>query len=95
MVSAEVQRMHGGPHPFDLPARSEVYIDLIALPQGHPEFVVVHDSAKHGGVPNGIAVQPLELIVQATASGLRSASCVVQVTRNARGDLAVSVKSGE
>jgi len=93
--AVRLQRMHGGPHPFDLPPHGEVYIDLIALPHGHPEFVVVHDSAKHGGLPNGIPVQSLELIVQATASGLRSASCAVQVTRDAGGDLAVSVKSRE
>src|SRR6478609_7655904 len=39
-----LQRLQGGPHPFTLPAQSEVYIELAALPQGHPEFVIVHDS---------------------------------------------------
>jgi len=87
-----LQRMQGGAHPFDLPPRSEVYIDFVALPQGHPEFVIVHDSSKHGGLPNGIAIQPLELTVQVTASGLTSVSFVFSVTRSPTGELEVALK---
>lgn len=87
-----LQRMQGGPHPFDLPQHSEVYIELVALPQGHPEFVIVHDSSKHGGLPNGIAIQPLELTVQVTASGLPSVSFVLDVSRSATGVLEVATK---
>ena len=87
-----LQRMQGGAHPFDLPPRSEVYIDFVALPQGHPEFVIVHDSSKHGGLPNGIAIQPLELTVQVTASGLPSVSFVFSVSRSPAGELEVAPK---
>jgi len=88
-----LQRMHGGPHPFDLPAHSEVYIELVALPQGHPEFIIVHDSAKHGGLPNGIAGPALELTVRVTAHGLPSVSFVFGVSRNATGELDVLEKT--
>ncbi|HEY3255222.1 MAG TPA: hypothetical protein VGJ91_14785 [Polyangiaceae bacterium] len=87
-----LQRMQGGPHPFDLAPRSEVYVELVALPQGHPEFIIVHDSAKHAGLPNGIAIQPLELTVQVTASGLPSVSFVLAVSRTATGELEVESK---
>jgi hypothetical protein len=82
-----LQRMQGGAHPFDLAAQSEVYLDFVALPQGHPEFVIVHDSSKHGGLPNGIAIQPLELTVQVSASGLPNVSLVFGVSRSATGEL--------
>ena len=87
-----LQRMQGGAHPFDLPPHSEVFIELVALPQGHPEFVIVHDSSKHGGLPNGIAIQPLELTVHVTASGLPSVSFVLDVSRSATGVLEVATK---
>jgi hypothetical protein len=88
-----LQRMQGGPHPFDLPAQSEVYLDFVALPQGHPELIVVHDSAKHGGLPNGIAIQPLELTVRITASGQPTVSIVFEASRGATGELQVSEKA--
>jgi len=88
-----LQRMQGGAHPFDLPPRSEVYLDFVALPQGHPEFIIVHDSGKHGGLPNGIAIQPSELTVQVTASGLPSVSFVFMVSRSATGELQVVEKT--
>ncbi|HEY0469606.1 MAG TPA: hypothetical protein VGC79_35695, partial [Polyangiaceae bacterium] len=82
-----LQRLQGGPHPFDLPAAAEVYVELVALPQGHPEFIIVHDSSKHGGLPNGIAIQPLELTVRVTAHDLPSVSFVFEVSRSATGEL--------
>lgn len=87
-----LQRMHGGPHPFHLPPRGEVYIDLIALPHGHADFLLVPDSSRHGDVPNGIAVQPLELTVQVRALGLPKATFVFDVSRNASGALEVSAR---
>jgi len=87
-----LQRMHGGPHPFDLPPHSEVYVDFVALSQGHPEFIVVYDSAKHGGLPNGVAIQPLLLTVQVTAAGLPSVSFVFEISRTATGQLEVVAK---
>ncbi|HEX2673312.1 MAG TPA: hypothetical protein VHM25_20665 [Polyangiaceae bacterium] len=82
-----LQRMHGGPHPFSLESGSEVYVDLVALPQGHPEFILIHDSSVHGGLPNGIPIQPLELTVQVTAHALPSVSLVFELSRNALGEL--------
>jgi len=87
-----LQRMHGGPHPFTLAPGSEVYVDLVALPQGHPDFVIVHDSAAHGGVPNGIAIQRLELTVQVTAYSLPSVSLVLELSRSALGELQLAEK---
>jgi hypothetical protein len=89
-----LQRMHGGPHPFDLPPQSEVYVDLIALPKGHPEFIIVYDSAVHGGLPNGIAIQPLELTVHVTANELPSGAFVCQVSRTASGELKLVASVG-
>jgi hypothetical protein len=88
-----LQRTQGGAHPFDLPPHSEVYVDFVTLPQAHPEFIVVHDSAKHGGLPNGIAIQPLELTVEVTASGLPSVSFVFGISRSATGELEVVEKT--
>ncbi|MEI9940102.1 MAG: hypothetical protein WDO69_23015 [Pseudomonadota bacterium] len=88
-----LQRLHGGPHPFDLPPRTEVYVDLIALPQGHPEFIVVHDSARHGGLPSGIAIQLLELTVQVTANALPTVSFSFEASRSAKGVLELVAKS--
>lgn len=88
-----LQRMHGGPHPFNLERGSEVYIDLVALPQGHPDFIVVHDSSVHGGLPNGIAAQPLELTVQVTAHALPTVSLVFELSRSALGELVLISKA--
>ena len=88
-----LQRLQGGPHPFDLPAHSELFVDLVALPQGHPEFVIVHDSSKHGGLPNGIAAQTLELSVRVTAHGLASVSLVFVASRSATGELELVEKT--
>ena len=88
-----LQRRQGGAHPFDLQAGSEVYVDFVALPQGHPEFIVVHDSSRHAGLPNGIAIQPLELTVRVSASGLPSVSIVFEVSRSATGELKVLEKT--
>jgi len=88
-----LQRMLGGPHPFDLPPRSEVYVDFVALPQGHPDFIVVHDSSKHGGLPNGIGIRPLELTVRVTASELPSVSLLFAVSRSATGELELVQKT--
>lgn len=82
-----LQRMHGGAHPFSLEPGSEVFVDVVALPQGHPDFVVVHDSSVHGGLPNGIAVQPLELTIQVTAHALAPVSLVFELSRSALGEL--------
>jgi hypothetical protein len=82
-----LQRMHGGAHPFSLAPGSEVYVELVALPQGHPDFIIVHDGAAHAGLPNGIAVQPLELTVQVTAHALPSLSLVLDLSRTALGEL--------
>lgn len=88
-----LQRMHGGPHPFSLAPGSEVYVDFVALPQAHPEFIIVHDSAAHGGLPNGIAIQPLELTIQVTAHALPSVSLVYELSRNALGELDLRPKA--
>jgi len=88
-----LQRMQGGAHPFDLPPRSEVYVDFVTLPQGHPEFILVHDSSKHGGLPNGIAIQALELTVQVAAHGLPTVSFVFAVSRSVTGVLEVVAKA--
>ncbi|HKO49231.1 MAG TPA: hypothetical protein VJV79_15970 [Polyangiaceae bacterium] len=88
-----LQRMQGGAHPFDLQPRSEVFVDFVALPQGHPEFIIVHDSSKHGGLPNGVAIQPLELTVQVTAMGLPTVSVVFAVSRSTTGVLTVVPKA--
>jgi|SRR6187402_3465951 len=82
-----LQRMHGGAHPFDLPPRSEVYIELVALPHGHPEFILVHDSSVHGGLPNGIGLQPVTLTVRVTAQDLPRLSFGFEVSRSAAGRL--------
>ncbi|HET7540428.1 MAG TPA: hypothetical protein VFK05_11175 [Polyangiaceae bacterium] len=87
-----LQRLHGGPHPFSLPPQSEVYIELAALPQGHPEFVIVHDSAAHGGLPNGIAIKTYELTVQVTAQGLPRVSLVFELVRSELGELELNQK---
>ncbi|MEI9950509.1 MAG: hypothetical protein WDO74_16375 [Pseudomonadota bacterium] len=88
-----LQRLHGGPHPFALPPRSEVYVELVALPQGHPEFIIAYDSSAHSGLPNGIAIQPLELTVQVTAHALPSVSIVFEVSRSALGELELVSKT--
>jgi hypothetical protein len=88
-----LQRMRGGPHPFDLPPNSEVYVDLVTLPQGHPEFIIVHDSSQHGGLPNGVAIQPLQLTVQVSAHGLPLVSLVCEVSRTSTGQLEVVTKA--
>jgi hypothetical protein len=85
--SVRLQRMHGGAHPFDLPPRSEVYIDLVSLPHGHPEFILVHDSSVHGGLPNGIGLQPVALTVRVSAHDLPRMSFRFEVFRNAAGKL--------
>lgn len=91
-----LQRMHGGPHPFDLPPRSEVYIDLVALPHGHPEFILVHDNAAHGGVPSSVPIQPLELSVEVSAESGSRASFQCQVARGSTGKLEVmSSRAGQ
>ena len=90
-----LQRLRGGPHPFSLEPGREVYIDLVALPQGHPDFIIVHDSSVHGGLPNGIAIQPLELSVQVTAHALPSVSLVFELSRNALGELELISKRAE
>jgi len=82
-----LQRTHGGAHPFDLWPQTEVYIDLIALPHGHPDFILVHDSAVHGGLPNSLAIQALELTVQVTAEAWPSASFRFQASRSSTGKL--------
>ena len=82
-----LQRLHGGAHPFTLPAQSEVYVELVALPQGHPEFIIVHDSAAHGGLPNGLTMQTYELTVQVTARGLRPILLVFELSRSELGEL--------
>jgi len=87
-----LQRMHGGAHPFHLPPRGEVYVDLIALPHGHPDFILVPDSSVHGDVPNGIPVQALELTVQVSALGVPRATVVFDVSRNASGALEVNTR---
>jgi hypothetical protein len=88
-----LQRMHGGAHPFSLERGSEVFIDLVALPQGYPDFIIVHDSSVHGGLPNGIAVQPLELTVQVKAHALPTGSLVFEVSRSALGELELVAKA--
>jgi hypothetical protein len=88
-----LQRMQGGAHPFNLPPHSEVYVDFVALPQGHPEFIVIHDSSRHGGLPNGIAIQPLELTVRVTAHDLPSVSFVFELSRRTTGELDLVAKS--
>jgi hypothetical protein len=88
-----LQRSQGGAHPFTLLPGHEVYIDLLALPQGHPEFIIVHDSSAHGGLPNGIAIQPLELTVQVTAHAQPSVSLVFDVSRSPLGELEVREKA--
>ncbi len=70
-----------------------MYIDLVALPQGHPEFIIVYDSAVHGGLPNGIAIQPLELTVQVTANALPSEAFVFELSRTATGELKLVAKA--
>lgn len=86
--------MHGGAHPFSLAPGAVVYVDLVALPQGHPEFIIVHDSSVHGGVPNGIAIQPLELTVQVKAYALPGVSLVFELSRNSLGELELTRKPG-
>jgi hypothetical protein len=86
-VPVRLQRLRGGAHPFDLSPRTEVHIDLLALPHGHPEIILVHDSSVHGGLPNGIGLGPLELTVQVTARGLPSASFRFAASRTAAGKL--------
>jgi len=88
-----LQRRQGGAHPFDLPPRSEVYIELVALPHGYPEFILVHDSSKHGGLPNGLGLQPLALTVRVTAHELPGASFRFEVSRNAAGKLELVAKA--
>lgn len=88
-----LQRMQGGAHPFSLEPSAEVYIDLVALPQGHPDFIFVHDSSVHGGLPNGIAVQPLELTVQVTAHAQPGVSLVFELSRSPLGELELVAKS--
>ena len=85
--------MHGGAHPFTLEPGREVYIDFVALPQGHPDFILVHDSAVHGGLPNGIPIQPLELSVQVTAHALPTVSLVYELSRSALGELELVSKA--
>ena len=87
-----LQRLHGGPHPFTLPPQSEAYIELVALPQGHSEFIIVHDSAAHGGLPNGIEMQAYELTVRVTAQGLPPVSLVLELSRSALGELELTDK---
>ena len=82
-----LQRTHGGPHPFDLAPQSEVYIDLIALPHGHPDFILVQDSATHGGLPNSLPIQALDLTVQVTAEALPTASFRFRASRSSTGKL--------
>jgi len=82
-----LQRRHGGPHPFTLMPGAEVYIDLVALPQGHPEFIIVHDSSVHGGLPNGIPIQPVELTIQVKAHELPSVTLVFELSRSSLGEL--------
>jgi len=91
--SVRLQRTHGGAHPFSLERDSEVFIDLVALPQGHPDFIIVHDSSVHGGLPNGIAVQPLELTVQVTAHALPTVSLTFELSRSALGELELVAKA--
>jgi|GEM_PF-1199653 len=88
-----LQRMHGGAHPFTLEPGREVYIDFVALPQGHPDFILVHDSSVHGGLPNGLTIQPLELTVQVTAHALPSVSLVFELSRSALGELELVSKA--
>ena len=88
-----LQRMRGGAHPFSLAPGGEVYIDLVALPQGHPEFVIVHDSSAHGGLPNGIAIQPLELTVQVKAHALPDVTLTFELSRSSLGELDLASKS--
>jgi hypothetical protein len=88
-----LQRTQGGPHPFDLPAAAEVYVDFVALPQAHPDFIIVHDSSRHGGLPNGIAIQPLELTIRVTAHELPSVSFVFELSRAATGELELVAKT--
>jgi len=88
-----LQRTQGGAHPFSLERGSEVFIDLVALPQGHPDFIIVHDSSLHGGLPNGIPVQPLELTIQVTAHALPAVSLVFELSRSALGELELVAKA--
>jgi hypothetical protein len=88
-----LQRMHGGPHPFSLEPGRELYIDLVALPQGHPEFILAPDSSVHGGLPNGVAIQALELTVQVTAHELPTVALVFELSRNALGELELVSKA--
>ena len=84
-----LQRMHGGAHPFDLAPGQEVYIELVALPLGHGEFVIGHDSSSHAGFPNGIPVQPLQLFVRVSARDVKPASHRFDVLKTAVGELTV------
>jgi len=88
-----LQRTRGGPHPFSLEPGGEVYVDLVALPQGHPDFIIVHDSSVHAGLPNGIPVQPLELTVHVSAHALAAVSLVLEVSRSPLGDLSLVAKA--
>jgi hypothetical protein len=88
-----LQRTHGGAHPFSLEPGREVFVDLVALPQGHPDFIIVHDSSVHGGLPNGIAVQPLELTVRVTAHELPTVWLLFEVSRSALGELQLLPKA--
>ena len=87
-----LQRLHGGAHPFELGPNSQVYVELVALPYGHPEFILVYDSAVHGGLPNGIGKEPLELTVRVAAHGMPSASFGFAVSRSAAGKLELIAK---
>jgi hypothetical protein len=75
-----------------LPPQSEVYVEVAALPQGHPELILVHDSAAHAGLPNGLTMQPYELTVQVTAHGLPSVLLVLELSRSALGELELNEK---
>lgn len=88
-----LQRTQGGPHPFSLEPGSEVYVDLVALPQGHSDFIIVHDSSAHGGVPNGFPIQPMELTVHVTAHALPDQSLVFELSRSALGELELISKA--
>ena len=88
-----LQRTQGGPHPFSLEPGSEVYLDLVALPQGHSDFIIVHDSSVHGGMPNGFPIQPTELTVQVSAHALPDVSLVFDLSRSALGELELISKA--
>lgn len=66
-----LQRMHKAPHPFDLNPDEPAFIDLVALGHGSPELALAYDRTRHPGLPNGVRVQPLDLVVWVSAEDVK------------------------